>query len=774
MNRQDGPEYTAVQPLSEREQEVLHYFSEGLSNREIAEKMIVALSTVKWYARQIYNKLGVDNRAEAVERARTAGLLLDTTEESALSNELPGQLSSFVGRENEIAAITRLLKEARLVTLTGAGGSGKTRLALRVAAIMAGDYADGVIFVSLASTPDPALVLNTIAHEVGLDEQSQKSTAAILHHFFQRKQSLLVLDNFEHLLPTAPLVSDLLTAAPQLTVLATSREALNLTGEFEFLVPPLGLPDQALSITAADLSQVESAILFDQRARMANHNYRLTDENAPAVAQICQRLDGLPLAIELAAARIKFYTPQQLLNRLDERLQILTGGPRDLPSRQRTLRNTIEWSYNLLDEQEQQLFARLGVFTDGRSIEAVESICIPGLAIDVLDGLESLLNKSLIYQEDGPGGQPRFFMLETIHEYALERVTASGELEAVRNQHLNFFRSLAERIEQGYRRQDQLLLIEQTDAEFGNLRTAFEWAMSSGQFEAAAGLVSSLDYYFIYKEGLVEGYRWSKRVYNNIEAISPTYHIRFLLAAARLVLYTGNIKQSLALIRQGLSLAYKEGDMKNRAWLLILLGMAGSAQAAGPEEYGEVIGHFEESIALFEEFGDKPGIAQALNALGEVARGIGDYERAKAVYEQALAICYETGEIYRQSMLQANLAFVAYRLGDYKGARDLTIRLLRQRYENEMSYWIVVGLALLAGSVGKLGDTEKAAQLLGASVAMLESMGMPYQMYDQPEIDLYIADTRAQLGEVTFNKAWNEGQKMTVDQALAYVFSLEE
>ena len=417
--------------FSDRELEILRLLADGRTNREIAQELILSPETVKWYNKQLFSKLGVGSRMQAVNKAKEAGLLdegrrvpVKTT--MLVRHNLPAELSSFVGRERETVEVVRLMKSARLVTLTGPPGTGKTRLSLHVAGSMVESFPDGVTFVGLASTSDPSMILAAIARELGVAERPDRSLVESLTGALVDRHTLLLLDNFEHVLEAASLVTDLLAAAPDLSVLVTSREALRLSGEHEYLVPPLTVPVIALERSATDLPAYESVTLFVQRARAAFAGFRLTDENAGAVAGICIRLDGLPLAIELAAARVKLFNPKQLLERLESRLGLLTTGSRDLPARQRTLRDTIDWSYNLLDKEEQLLFARLAVFSGGRSLEAIEAICDPGLDIDTLDGLDSLLNKSLLYQTEGLSGEPRFFLLETIREYACERLEESG------------------------------------------------------------------------------------------------------------------------------------------------------------------------------------------------------------------------------------------------------------------------------------------------------------------------------------------------------------
>jgi predicted ATPase/DNA-binding CsgD family transcriptional regulator len=759
-----------VDPLSGREVEILALLAEGLSNREIADRLYISTETVKWYNKQLYGKLGVHSRSQAVAMAREHGLLEGSGEKTAgepLSpkHNLPAQLTSFVGREREIAELKELLGKARLITLTGPGGTGKTRLCLQVAEGLAGQYRDGVTFVGLASIDDPELVPNTVARELGVIEQANQPLIGLLQRYLKEKQLLLVIDNFEHVLDAAPMVTDLLAAAPHLDVLATSREALRLSGEFDYPVSPLSVPDKSRLGPASDLLTYESVALFSQRAQAAAPSFRLTEKNTPAVAAICTRLDGLPLAIELAAVRIKLFKPKQLLERLEDSLGLLTRGPRDLPARQRTLRSAIDWSHNLLDRGEQILFARLGVFQGGRSIDAVEAICGPGLPIDPLDGLETLLDKCLLTQEEGLGGEPRFVMLETIHEYARERLAESGEELLIRDRHLEYFLALAEEMEPGYRRHNQLHLLKRTEAEMDNLRVALNWTLERGDVETGAQLVSAIDYFLFYTDRFVEGYRWINRLLKNINEMAPEYQIRLLITAGHLAYNTGDIEQSKVFCRKALVLAQELGDKANTAWALIYLG---GASIGRPEECKEAVIFCEEGLAIFQELGDKPGMAHALNILGELARTVGDYQRAHDVYDVSLAISRQTGEIIRQIMLQGNLSFVAYQEANYESARDLCVLFLSQMVEIGTKLGTLNGLAQLAGPLGKLGEPEKAARLLGATAALMSAMGFDHQAGDQLEIDKYEADIRAQLDEGVFEAAWVEGQAMTLEEAYAY------
>jgi predicted ATPase/DNA-binding CsgD family transcriptional regulator len=770
--------YQLGEPWSDRELEIVGLLAEGLTNREIAEELFLSPETVKWYNKQIFDKLGVNSRAQAAAKAREIGLLGgEQTAKSAtltfIASNLPAQITSFVGRQRELAEVKELLKTARLVTLTGPGGTGKTRLSLQVAAAVSGHYAHGVTFVGLASTTDPEQVPAAIARELGLLEQPGQPLPVALVRYFDAKHALLVLDNYEQLLEAAPLLSELLAAAPRLTVLATSREVLRLSGEHEYPVPPLTVPDPAHLDSLVDLADYESVAtyesvaLFLQRAKAAKPDFTLTAENAPAVAAICARLDGLPLAIELAAVRLKLFNPEQLLARLESRLEVLKGGPRDLPARQRTLRDTIDWSYQLLEEDEQRLFWRLGVFVSGRTIDAVETICGPGLTVDPLEGLESLLHKSLIYQEESPSGEPRFVMLETIHEYAHERLNDSGEARVVRDRHLGYFLGLAEEMAGGYRRQGQLRLLTNTVAEKGNLRASFDWAIETGQIEAAARLISSLSYFWYYYDSPVEGFRWFRRVLPEITAIPEAFRPALLLGAGQLATVNGDLVQGRHLYRSALTLAQELGDQHSEAWSLMLIAVDTDQKVSSSAKWQRS----EQALAIFLASGDKPGQAQALNIQGELAKMAGDNELARENYLASLAVSRETGETIRQFMLQGNLSMIAYNEGDYREARDLAKSALERFHESGIRQGTISGLWNLAGPLSMLGQPAKAALLAGASAALFEEMGAADHPSDFDQVAKYTAEARARLGEVDFQAAWSEGQAMTLEQAVAYALA---
>src|SRR3989440_6836786 len=506
------------------------------------------------------------------------------------SDTLPVQLTPLIGREHEVTAVVRLLRreKVRLVTFTGPGGTGKTRLALQVAAELRDVFVGGVIFVSLASLNDPMLVIPTIARALGIRDNMGQPVFARLVEVLQQKQVLLLLDNFEQVVEAAPQVADLLTSCPELKLLVTSREVLHVRSEREFAVPPLALPDPTHLPKLAALARAPSVALFLQRAQAARPEFKLTSTNARAVAEMCVRLDGLPLAIELAAARMKLLSPQALLARLDRPLNLLTGGARDVPARQQTLRNTIEWSYHLLNAREQRLFCWLSVCVSGCTLHAAEAICNSSddEAGHILDSIASLVDKSLLQRVEQTGGgseeqeDQRLLMLETIREYGRETLIASGEGHAARQAHAGYFLHLAEEAEPALKGPLLVAWLERLEREHDNLRTALQWALESGSAEVALRLGIALERFWVVRGQRYEGLAFLQRALAGSAEVAATIRAKALLAAARLAFNQSNYDQ------------------------------------------GEILA--QESLALFRGLGDKRGIALSLNRLGVAAWRRGD------------------------------------------------------------------------------------------------------------------------------------------------------
>jgi predicted ATPase/DNA-binding CsgD family transcriptional regulator len=760
---------TSPDTLNEREKEILKRLSTGLSDQQIADELFLSLNTVKWYNRQIYSKLGVKSRMRAIACAKASGVLdgrdIETTPLPQPRYVPPAQTALFIGRRREIAEIKRLLSQSRLLTLTGTGGTGKTRLALKVAAEIAETFADGICFVDLAPLSNHALVVKAIAGALGVLENAREPLLDTLKRALAEREMLLLIDNFEHVIKAVPLITQLLAAASRLKVLVTSRESLRLAGEQEYVVPPLSLPGPEPA-TVEQLTDSEAGLLFVRRAQMALPRFEVSEATAPTIGYICTRLDGLPLAIELAAARCKLFTPQALLERLGEArdgspLRALAGGTRDGPPRQRTLRDSIEWSHNLLDADEQRLFARLAVFRGGRSLEAIESVCSEGLSMDVLDGLASLVDKNLVQQKETPGGELRFVMLEMIHEYARERLNASGEAEATRRRHAEYFVALAERAEPEFRLSGYEQWSERLELDLENIRSVLEWSLGSGDVTLGVRLAGALCLFWYGNGYHVEGRRWTQQLLERLDEAPLVYHPKFLFSAGHLA-FLNDLDAGQPLFKRAFDSARDLGDQLQMAWALALLGytMLREPQAAIPI--------VEEGQAFFRDLHHQPGIAQALNIMGEIARFSGDDDRARRMYEECLAICQQTGERRRIVFMYNNLAFIALHAGEAEHAEDLARRGLRLARAMNHRLQMATALAIFAGAAGMLGQPEQAAHLFGASEIALERLGAFLQPNDQREIDSMIAAVRAQLDETTFQAAWAEGRALTLEQAVAH------
>ena len=590
----------------------------------------------------------------------------------------PVQLTPLIGREHEVTTVVRLLRRntVRLVTLTGPGGTGKTRLALQVAAELADMFVGGVFFVSLGSISDPTLVIPTIARELGIRDGSAKPVSARLVEMLQQNQVLLLLDNFEQVVEAAAQVADLLASCPQLKLLVTSREVLHVRSEREFAVAPLALPDPTHLPKLAGLARTPAVALFLQRAQAARPEFKLTATNARAVAEICVRLDGLPLAIELAAARMKLLSPQALLARLDRPLNMLTGGVRDAPVRQQTLRNTIEWSYQLLSSSEQRFFRWLSVCVRGCTLEAAEAICgLPGDEVGhVLDGVASLVDKSLLqrveHTEDGSEDQ-RLLMLETIREYGLEVLEALGDGDDARRAHAGYFMHLAEEAEPALKGPLLVDRLDRLEREHDNLRAALQWAIEQGMGEIALRLGIALERFWVVRGLRNEGREFLERALAGSAGVAAGVRAKALLAAARLAFNQSDYEQGEALAQEGLTLFRELGDRRGIALTLNRLGVA--AWRRGDFRSARIL--LEEDLTLFRELGDQDRVAWSLFMHGLLNNKQGEYTRASSRFEESLALFRELGN---KRGIAASLTQLAGTLFVSQGNQDMVYPLLEQ------------------------------------------------------------------------------------------------
>jgi predicted ATPase/DNA-binding CsgD family transcriptional regulator len=765
----------AVEHLTWREIEILGLISKGFSNREIAEELVVTPGTVKWYNKQIFRKLGVNSRTKAVVKANKDGIFdrsqaIDEIPRVAYEHNLPAPLTSFIGRESEINKIKQLLGKNRLLTITGPGGSGKSRLALQVAGEAIEYSAGGVFVIDLAPLGDADLVLNAIAGTLGIREIPGEPLLDTLKNVLRDKQMLLLLDNFEQIIEAGLIVSELLFACPYLKVLVTSRESLSVYGEQVYIVPPMSTPDPKQLENFTEILNFESVQLFYQRAKAVKPDFIVDETNLADIAEICVRLDGLPLAIELAAARSNLFTPEMIRSHLDNRFSILTGGSRNVPQRQQTLKGTLDWSFNLLKPGEQILLGRLSVFQGGRTVESSEVICGPGLPIDVLDGLETLLDKNLLYQEQSKLGEPRFYMLETIHEYAREKLEDSREAGEVKLRHIQYFTDLAQEAEEGLFGPRQAYWFDKLRLEYDNLRAAMKRSLNGAGVLLGSQIIASLRYFW-YSDGLIaEGFNWIEVAQDNEKDIPTDIQAKVNIAAAELSFAQGHQKKVEICGRNAYELAQKSGDQLTLGWALIT--KAKIYYMPEEQDIPKSIMLCKESLAIFRKMGYLPGISIALNLMGETFRVSGDYETAEEYYRECIEVCRRAGDSKRMAASLSNLASVVFHHGDFQEAEQLQKEAIRIEVELGTNHYVGLYLACLSGILAMRGNPKQAAVILGASESILQNMGAKLQPTDQIEVEQYLVPIKEQLDEKTFEDAMAEGRELSLEEAVSY--ALEE
>jgi predicted ATPase/class 3 adenylate cyclase len=706
---------------------------------------------------------------------------------------LPPHRQSLIGRESQLEACRALLlrDEVRILSLTGPGGTGKTSLAVHLAGSLMSSFEDGVYFVALSAIADPALVPRAVARALGVQEIDGRPLLDILTDALGSRHSLLVLDNFEHLLPAAAFVSDLALACPQLTIVVTTRELLRLSIEYDVPVPPLAPPPTG-PMAAGQLERNDAVRLFVARAKEARPSFALTDENAPVVGEICRRLDGLPLALELAAARVRLLPPRALLARLDRRLPILTDGPRDLPARQRTLRDTIGWSYGLLDADERRVFRLLGVFVGGCTLDAIERVGSGPSAVgsesellgDVLDLVASLVDKSLVRQS-ASDAEPRFSLLETIREFSLDQLEAAGDLAEARRRHADYFLELVEAADPRLIGPDQVVWLDRLEAEHGNLVAALSWARDGHPRgdRTAAGVPATLAglrlagglHWFWWLGGHVgEGRRWLAEVltWDGGDEGLPA-RARVLYAAGTLAMIQGAYEEAERLLDDGARTAETLGDTITAGRCLTYRGIvetyfheAGQIDRLSPLRTAEL------ALARLESTDDAWGKALALSQLGSHERRAGDFEVAEQILRRAVDLARATGERYLLGSCLPKLGNLYLDVRDYAAAEPLYREALAAFRGIREDWWTGRCIQYLALAARGRGNLLLAALLLGSAAAVLERGGarlIPQEQRDNQEM---LQHLRSTLGNETFEATYDRGQQLSLDAVLALM--LEE
>jgi predicted ATPase/transcriptional regulator with XRE-family HTH domain len=780
----------------------------GLSQEELAERAGLTASAVSQLERGVRRQpqphtvraladtlvLAPDERATFLALARAGGQAehdRSAAPPSAAATigaatprppHLPSPLTSLIGRERELTTAALLLAGGtRLITLTGPGGCGKTRLALAIAErMMAGGpeaqtYPDGIAFVDLSAIADPDLVAPAIASALELREREGQPLVETLLAYLRSRRLLLLLDNFEQVVEAAPLLSRLLAACSALTVLVTSRVLLRLSGEREYGVPPLPLPEAGLAADPTALAACPAVALFVQRAQMSQAGFVLSSENAAAVAEICARLDGLPLALELAAARIRVLSPRALLELLEHRLPLLTGGPRNVPARQQTLRNTIAWSYDLLTPSEQARFRRLGVFAGGCTLEAATALAAiqssegedtqPGTqdsSLSVLNGLASLVEQSLLRREDGPAGEPRFLLLATIREFALEQLAATGEESAVRAAHAGHFLDLAEAAAAAMRGPSGEAWLDRLEREHDNLRAALDWLVQTGEAEPALQLAGALWWFWWIRNYLREGRDRLTRALALAGGSVPV-RARALEGAGMLHASTGEQATAVRLVEEAVALRRRAGDRRGLNTSLNWLG-----NALTWSDLDRAYATHAEVLASRRALGDEGDAAASLVNLGLTALARGDAAEAVQLLEQGLVLLRPAGAGYNVATTLTYLAWTAVVQGDYaRAATWLRDGMAQGRYVRHLSFTFL-SAAVLAHVAGQPGD---AVRLVAAAEAAADRAGgqpIPGTGTGYAAVrDAQLRALRTTLGDAAFVAAWAEGQALGPDAAFA-------
>jgi predicted ATPase len=719
----------------------------------------------------------------------------------SLPNNLPMQLTSFVGREKEIGEIKKIMEQARLVTLTGTGGSGKTRLALKVAADLIEEFSDGVWSVDLAPLSDPSYVPQTIASALSLRQEGGRPLMDLLAGYVRRRNLLIVLDNCEHIIEACARAADqLLHAAPRLKILATSREGLRVAGERTFSVPTLSLPDTRHLPPLEALTQYEAVDLFIDRALAVNNDFAVTATNAPAVVQICHRLDGVPLAIELAAARVQALSPEQIAARLDDSFRLLTVGSRTAIPRHQTLRAVVDWSWELLPEDERKLLRRLSILAGGWTLEAAEAIGAgEGIEeFEVLDLLTQLVSKSLvIWQEDQ--NESRYYLLETIRQYALGKLLKAGEDEGMRQRHAEFFAQWTEQATSEMYGPRQAVWIKRIDTEQDNLRVALEWAVGVNSVFALRIANALADNYWSLRGAYAEGSQWYERALPSAGDVPLELRAYALAYATYISVQQGQITphamESLDLARQSQdktllvtalgilgSIKLKSGDLPGAAecfeealplaqevqsprltWILVYMGW----MRVGTGDYVQAEDYFQQAVEQYRAFNQPAGLAPGLWNLGDLAFLRGDYVKARADLTEGLRLAQELQDLTWMAHISETLGRVCIVEGNLVEARSLLDQSLLTLQDIGMRSCLAHNLEGWARLAVARGDPQLAVRLLSAINSHLTALGMSMIPLQQALYDQTLSVVQQQLDLNTFQAEWVAGEQLDVEKAIA-------
>jgi predicted ATPase/class 3 adenylate cyclase len=737
----------------------------------------------------------------------------------SINHNLPAQLTSFIGREKEIDEIKKLIATNRIVTLTGSGGAGKTRLSLQVGAECLNQFSSGVWLAELAPVTDPALVPQTLLSIFNLREDNHRSVLEVLIDYLRAKTMLLIIDNCEHLIEACAQISeDLLHACAQLKILASSREALGIAGEAAYRVPSLNTSDPADLPSLDKLEEVDSIRLFIERAATAKPGFTLTKDNASFLAQICYRLDGIPLALELAASRVKVLSPEQIASRLDDRFRLLTGGSRTALPRQQTLRAMIDWSYSLLSEQEKTLFRRLAVFVGGWTLEAAESVCGEERSgFDILDLLTRLVDKSLVFIEESTA-EIRYHRLETIRQYSREKFFETDEVEALRDRHLDFFVRFAELVDENLQGRDQTVWGTRMSAEQDNLRAALEWGLSRDPYSALR-IAGAANLFWTAGGYSAEGFRWTQKAMEQAEKISNPKGItmeqrlvaraKALRGLTRLYLSLGDNANAKRVAEESVALYRQSQDRRGLSFALVVL--AYPLEFLGERVQAETV--LQESYAIARAEGDVYVICRSLNMLARAIVDLHhDLELSKSYVEESLRLAREAGLRSQEAQASEILALIAIQRNEYEEARSHFKESQRVYQEIGSTFNVILEKSNLAHLERKIGNdagaleyyretivafrdigqmgavshqlecfgfiahaqhqSERALKLFSAANALREKGGTPMTPDEQVYFDEQLKGLRGKMDEIQFDSVWSKGYAMTMEQAIEFALEI--
>lgn len=748
------------QRIKEREIEILKLMADHHTNREISEELGIGVETVRWYAKQIYAKLYVSSRKEAVAQATELGILdapvvSSPTIVSSVHN-LPRPLNTFIGRQSHLQAIADLLQEHRLITLVGTGGTGKTRLSIETAYQVMDLFSDGIYFVDLFKIRDSQDIPNAIAEVLAVAESDSEDTLQIVSRIIANRQILLILDNFEHLIEGAPFIHHLLTMNPNLCILVTSREILSLSGEQAYPVPPLSIQ--------ADSDEIPEAVaLFVERAQLLKPSFQLTEQNQNDIQFICERVDGLPLAIELLAAHVKLLTPQKLRSRIVDQLVVPASSLRDIPERHRTLNKTIGWSYEHLSDEEQILFSRLSIFSDGRSLEAIEAICMADLILDMDEGLLSLLDKSMIQQIEDGLGDPRFILLETLSAYAQEQLIFRQEHLLLQRNHANYYMDLVERAAPELRQANQEYWFKKLAIEYGNLRVAMTWALSGEATEIGCRIVIALRDYWWYQGLHRERWHWIEQALVYIHDLPNDVRADLWLSTAYGAYFKGDFEFAGNCGRKAFSLYQSLDNRDGMAWSYTFTGIGIGLSMVERAKVDQ------QAVDMMRENQNLAGLAMMLNVRGLILVDVEAYDEAVTVFEECYQVALKTGERRRIAIAVGCLGEIALRQGLYSISRERFLESLRISRDLHFVFQLHDLLWMAVALLYHLNQLDDAMLLFGAVRSQEQLTGQ--EIY--PLQNKILADPIQNLQDhhdqyANYRELYQQGYALTFDEAIDF------